>query len=43
MKIAVDKRSIKLVKPNNNYVYLFDDEPFEDLIKLNMHCVNYKQ
>ena len=41
MKIAVDKKSLNAVKPNNEYVYLFDKEPLEDLLKLNMHCINY--
>lgn len=42
MKIAVDKRSISAVKPNNEYIYIFNNEPLEELIKLNMHCVYYK-
>lgn len=42
MKIAVDKKSLNAVKPNNEYVYLFDKEPLEDLLKLNMHCINYE-
>jgi hypothetical protein len=42
MKIAIDKRSISAVKPNNEYIYLFNDEPLEELVKLNMHCVYYK-
>ena len=42
MKIAIDKKSISAVKPNNEYVYLFDKEPLENLLKLNMHCINYK-
>lgn len=42
MKIAVDKNSLKAVKKKNDYVYLFSDEPLEDLLKLNMHCINYK-
>ena len=42
MKIAVDKKSINAVKPNNEYVYLFDNEPLKDLLKLNMHCINYE-
>lgn len=42
MRIAVDKKSIKAVKPNNNYVYLFDEEPIEYLLKLNMHCIYYQ-
>ena len=42
MKIAVDKKSLNAVKPNNEYVYLFDNEPLKDLLKLNMHCINYE-
>ena len=34
MKIAIDKKSISAVKPNNEYVYLFDKEPLENLLKL---------
>lgn len=43
MKIAVDKKSIGAVKNDGNeYIYLFDNEPLKDLLKLNMHCINYK-
>ena len=42
MKIAVDKKSINAVKPNNEYVYLFDKEPLADLLKLNMNCIYYE-
>ena len=43
MKIAIDKDSIKAVKKNNNeYIYLFDNEKYEDLVKTGLHCVNYK-
>lgn len=42
MKIAVDKKSINAVKTNNEYVYLFDKEPLNELLKLNMHCIYYK-
>lgn len=42
MKIAVDRKSIKAVKPNNKYIYLFNNEPLEDLLKLNMHCIYYE-
>lgn len=37
MIIAVDKKSISAVKPNNEYVYLFDNEPLEDLINTGLH------
>ena len=42
MTIAIDKNSINAVKPNNEYIYLFDNEPLEELIKTNMHCIYYK-
>ena len=42
MKIAVDKKSISAVKPNNEYIYIFDNESLEELLKLNMHCLYYK-
>lgn len=42
MKIAIDKNSISAVKPNNEYIYLFDNEPIEDLINTGLHCINYK-
>ena len=43
MKIAIDKDSINKVKDfsKNEYVYIFNnDEKLEDLIKLNLHCIN---
>ena len=42
MRIAIDKNSLKAYKKDNDYIYLFDDEPLDDLLKLNMHCVYYK-
>lgn len=43
MKVAVDKNSVSVVKKNGNeYIYLFDNETYEDLLKLNMHCIYYK-
>ena len=44
MKIAVDKNSLSVIKKNNNeYIYIFDDEPLDYLLKLNMHCIYYKK
>ena len=44
MKIAIDKNSLKIKKkPKCEYIYLFDDEPLEELLKLNMHCIYYKE
>ena len=42
MLIAIDKNSIKSIKKNNEYVYLFDDESLEDLLETGLHCVYYK-
>ena len=42
MKIAVDKNSINKIKSGYEYVYLFNDESLEELLKTNMHCVYYK-
>lgn len=43
MKIAVDKNSINCKKKKENeYVYLFDNEPLEDLKKTNLHCIYYE-
>ena len=42
MKIAVDKNSLKAIKKGNEYIYLFDDEPLDELLKLKLHCINYK-
>jgi hypothetical protein len=42
MRIAIDKNSISAIKPNNEYVYLFDDETLQELLDKNIHCLNYK-
>lgn len=42
MKIAVDKDSLNVVKNDKEYVYLFDKQPFDDLIKTKLHCIYYK-
>ena len=43
MKIAIDKSSLSAYKDNDNeYIYLFDNEPLQELIKTNIHCINYK-
>ena len=35
MKIAVDKNNISAVKNNKNeYIYLFDNEDYKDLLKI---------
>lgn len=43
MRVAIDKNSIKKIDDFNefDFVYVFDDtEKVEDLIKLNLYCVN---
>ena len=42
MKIAVDKKTIEAVKNGNEYLYLYDNEPLEQLMNTNLHCYNYK-
>ena len=29
-------------KNSNEYIYLYDNEEYNDLLKLNLHCINYK-
>jgi glycosyltransferase involved in cell wall biosynthesis len=43
MKIAVDKNSIDMVNSKDEYVYLFDKESLEELLKLKLHCLYYKE
>ena len=43
MKIAIDKDSININKKDNNeYIYLFDNESLDDLLKTNLHCIYYE-
>ncbi|MBQ6628526.1 MAG: glycosyltransferase family 2 protein [Methanosphaera sp.] len=43
MKIGIDKDSIDCPKKNENeYIYIFDDEPLKDLLETNLHCIHYK-
>lgn len=43
MKIAVDKNSIDVIKNKNDYIYIFDKEPLEELIRIGIHCIHYKE
>ena len=44
MRIAIDKNSINIVKKaGNEYIYLFDNENYKDLLETNLHCVYYKK
>ena len=44
MTIAIDKDTIDKIKQDDNieYIYLFENEKLEDLLKLNIHCLYYK-
>ena len=42
MTVAIDKYTKDVVKPNNKYIYLFDNETLEELLQLNLHCIYYK-
>ena len=42
MKIAVDKNSVSVVDNNNEYIYLFENESLDDLLKTKLHCIYYK-
>lgn len=42
MKIAVDKNSYQVAKKDKNeYIYLFENEKLEDLMKTGLHCIEY--
>lgn len=44
MKIAVDKNTYKVAKKDGNeYIYLFDNEPYKELKKTKLHCLQYKR
>ena len=44
MKIAIDKDSVSAIKDNSNkYIYLFDNEKLDDLLKLGLHCIKYNE
>ena len=42
MRVAIDKKCISKIKDFTefDYIYIFEDEPIEDLLKLNIHCVH---
>ena len=41
MKVAIDKNVINKIKDFNEfeYIYIFEDEPIKDLLKLKLHCI----
>lgn len=43
MKIAIDKNCIDIAKKDGNeYIYLFDNEDYRDLLKTGLHCIDYR-
>lgn len=42
MQVAIDKTCLKYLDKvkGNELIYIFDNEPLEELLKLNMHCVH---
>lgn len=43
MTIAVDKNSVSVVKNDGNeYIYLFDDENYKELMATGLHCIDYR-
>ena len=42
MQVAIDKTRLKYLDKvkDKELIYIFDDEPLEELLKLNMHCVH---
>ena len=44
MKIAVDKNSYHVAKNDGNeYIYLYENETLQDLMKTKLHCVEYDE
>ena len=42
MKIAVDKTNYKQIpNDNNEYIYIFDNEEINDLLKTKLNCIRY--
>lgn len=42
MRVAINKEILPKVKnkKDNDYIYLFDEEPLEELLKLKIHCMH---
>lgn len=44
MKIGIDRNTKNVYKnDSNDYIYLFDEESLEDLLKTKMHCVHWEK
>lgn len=41
MIIACDKTNFRQIKDDNEYVYVFDNEPLKDLLETGLHCIRY--
>lgn len=42
MKVAIDKSIVNQIKDFDkfDYIYVFEDEPLDELIKLKYHCIH---
>lgn len=42
MKVAIDKKCISKIKDFTefDYIYVFEDEPLNELLKTNLHCIH---
>lgn len=43
MKVAIDKNTKLKLDNKYEYIYVFKNEPLEELLKLNMHCIKYTE
>lgn len=43
MNVAIDKNTNLKLDNRHEYIYVFKDEPLDELLKLNMHCISYKE
>ena len=43
MTIAVDKKTLKVVKNKKDYVYVFTNEKLQDLLDTGLHCIRLKE
>ena len=42
MKIAIDKNTLEAINDKDEFIYLYEDEPFEKLLETGLHCINYR-
>ena len=43
MRIAIDKNSLEAIDSKNDFIYLFENEKLDDLLKTGLHCVRYNR